>query len=342
MIGLDPVAEPDPPDPLPGSDSVVVAVVPAHDPGSELLDLVAGLLSPVGPVGPVRPVSPLSPVSPSPVRPVGPTRVVSAVVVVDDGSTEPRAREVLTACAQAGARISRHPGNRGVAAALNTGVTVALELQPDAAAVLTLDQDSWVGAGYVGSLLTAWRQARAVGLKVGLVAPERVTGLPTQRSAYRAGVALGRDPIQSGLLVPVTTLGTVGRFDEALFIDGVDSDYALRCLDAGLLVVVARGAELGHRLGLVHEVRVAGRRFELSRPAPFRHYYLARNRTRLIRRHGRRHPAWAVGQAAGLARHLVLTLALAPDRGVRARETLSGIRDAARGVSGPRPGTSRG
>lgn len=289
----------------------LVVVVPVHDPGDGLLDLVSALGS-----------------------------QVSRVVLVDDGSTEAGAGAILSRCGELGATVLRHDSNRGIAAALNTGITEAMASAPYA--VLTLDQDSAVGPDFVATLLGALVMAQAAGLRVGLVAPERVTGIPSQATAYANGFALGRDPVQSGLLLPRATIEQVGGFDESLFIDGVDADYALRCLDAGLRVVVALGAILDHRLGATHELRVAGHRLALVRSAPFRYYYLARNRSRLIRRHGRRHPAWAAGQVVGLAGHLVLTLALAPDRRVRARETLAGIRDAARGVSGPRPSTRRG
>ena len=166
-------------------------------------------------------------------------------------------------------------------------------------------------------------------MRVGLVAPEHVSGLPAQRS--------GRPPVQSGLLVPVATFRRVGDFDERLFIDGVDDDYALRCLDAGLALVVADGVTLGHRLGDTHEVHVAGRTVTLTRSAPFRYYYLTRNRIRLVGRHARRHPGWAVRQVVGVAGHLGLVLALDPERGSRAREAWRGVRDGVRGPTGARP-----
>jgi rhamnosyltransferase len=129
----------------------------------------------------------------------------------------------------------------------------------------------------------------------------------------------------------------VGDFDERLFIDGVDDDYALRCLDAGLALVVAEGVTLGHRLGDTHEVTLAGRTVTLTRSAPFRYYYLTRNRIRLVGRHARRHPAWAAGQVVGVVGHLGLVVAFDPERGSRAREAWDGIRDGFRGRTGARP-----
>src|SRR5690349_17619281 len=170
--------------------------------------------------------------------------------------------------------------------------------------------------------MRTWAKAEQAGVRVRVVAPEHVTGLPDQRA--------GRVPVQSGLLIPTATLRRVGDFDESLVIDGVDDDFALRCLDAGLALVVAEGVRLGHRLGETHDVSIAGRTVTLTRSAPFRYYYLTRNRIRLVRRHGRRHPGWAADQAVGLVRHLILVQVFLPGRRERARSVAHGARDSGR------------
>jgi rhamnosyltransferase len=263
----------------------VVAVVPAYQPGPNLTVLVRSLLD-----------------------------QTSGVVVVDDGSPTPS--DVLSAAEEQRARVIRHDSNRGIAAALNTGIREAMESAPTA--VLTVDQDSEVPDGYIAALMRAWTKAEQSGLRVGLVAPEHVSGLPDQRS--------GRVPVQSGLLIPSATLRQVGEFDESLVIDGVDDDFALRCLDSGLALLVAHGTRLGHRLGETHEVRIVGRTVTLTRSAPFRYYYLTRNRIRLVRRYGRRHPGWSARQIAGVAGHLGLVLVFDPGRADRLREAWRGTR----------------
>ena len=191
-------------------------------------------------------------------------------------------------------------------------------------AVLTVDQDSQVPGGYVGALVDGWARAERDGLRVGLVAPEHVTGLPAQ-----APVARPSSPACSSRSPRCDTSATSTN---DLFIDGVDDDYALRCLDAGLGLVVAEGLTLGHRLGDTHEIHFAGRTVTLTRSAPFRYYYLTRNRTRLIGRHARRHPRWSAGQVVGVAGHLGLVVAFDPERGTRAREAWRGFRDGIRGA----------
>jgi rhamnosyltransferase len=278
----------------------IVALVPAYDPEPGLVDLVTALAA-----------------------------QVAEVVVVDDGSASSGSDAVWTGCRTAGAIVVHHKTNRGIAAALNTGIEMARANAAEA--VVTVDQDSAVSAGFVDALLERWMRLRHQGFRVGVVAPEVVEGLPRQRE--------GRPPIQSGLLIPMTTVDRVGAFDVGLFIDGVDDDFALRCLDAGLLVVVVDGLRLGHRLGERDTIQVLGRRIELTHAEAFRYYYLTRNQIWLLRRHARRHPSWAIAATLGLIRHFVLIQVCAPGRTARSRSARSGLLD---GLNGSHHISARG
>lgn len=266
------------------------------------------------------------------------TTQVDLVVVVDDGSG-PASAQVLDACRDLGARVVRHGANLGIGAALNTGAREVHESIGGTSAacyVLTLDQDSVVPSGYVDTLLSAARAATQAGLVVGMVGPGGAGRVRLGTPVSSDGVQLGQEPIQSGLLIPSSTFDAVGMFDSSLFIDGVDSDFYLRAATAGLRVVVAPTADLGHQLGREHVVTVLGRRVALVHAAEFRYYYIARNRVTLLRRHFRRHPRWAARALLKDLRHLTLTTALVPGRRVRLANTVSGIRDGVRGVSGRR------
>lgn len=268
---------------------------------------------------------------------------VDRVVVVDDGSG-PAADAALARVAAAGAVVVRQDANRGIGAALNAGLRAATAATagPDAGAavdVLTLDQDSALPAGYVAALRAAADRARAAGVAVGMVGPGQATGVRAAAGAGSGAVVEGREPIQSGLLLPHDARAVLGEFDEALFIDGVDTEYWLRARAHGLRAVVAPGTTLDHRLGRRHDVVLpGGRRLAVGHAATFRYYYIARNRVALVRRYGRREPGWALGAVARDVRHLLLTTALVPGRAARIGETLRGLRDGLRGRTGRRPG----
>ena len=266
----------------------------------------------------------------------------ATVIVVDDGSG-PGFESVFAGIAAAGAEVVALPENSGIGAALNAGVHRARK-NSDITHVLTVDQDSTLPPGYVDSLLAAEAGARAKGIIPGLVGPARIHGNPVLSAGTLNGVLLGKEPIQSGLLVSVEALKTLGDFRAELFIDLVDTEFYLRALDAGFPTVLA-DAEFDHSLGTFVDARIFG----LPIPGPrgplkvriaasWRYYYIFRNRILVSRVYARRHPAWvAAGWWADL-RHLAIVTALAPGRPARLAAALAGLKDGLRGRTGKKPG----
>lgn len=272
---------------------------------------------------------------------------VDSVVVVDDGSPEDPA-DVLARLDAMGCTVVRLAENSGIAAALNAGITAALSADSTATGtkpgyILTMDQDSLLDPGYVDALLAAAAAAAKAGIDVGMVAPASVRGLPVRRGPVVKGIQLGGEPIQSGLLIPVPVLERLGLFQGPLFIDGVDSEFYLRCEAAGLRTVLAPAAALNHALGspaaanvFGRDVSVGGRPLTVRTAADWRYYYLFRNRILLARQYGWHFPAWTVKGFLADYRHLAIVTALAPGRGIRLANAFRGVADGVRGVSGPR------
>jgi rhamnosyltransferase len=282
----------------------VVAVVTAHDPDERLGTLV-------------------DQVEPQ----------VAGVVIVDDGSTS--GLDVVDALAdRPGLRLIRQP-NAGVAAALNAGVSAALTDGVDA--VLTLDQDSGLPATYVTRAVQAWQDAVSRRIPVAFLCAETYNGrrAPTRRT--KTGVVRAFDPMQSGSLVPAATYRQVGCYDESLVIDAVDSDFTVRCLDAGLEPLIAPGCHLEHGMGEHTGRRLLGRDLAYNHHSPDRVYYMARNGTLLTRRHARSQLGWVLRRLTEEAKAHTLRLALDPERTRLARAALAGVRDGLRGRTGPRP-----
>ncbi|MCO4257450.1 glycosyltransferase [Pseudarthrobacter cellobiosi] len=267
---------------------------------------------------------------------------VDTVIVVDDGSPQDPA-PVLEQLATLGCTVERLGRNSGIAAALNAGIAVAFRGSGNPDYILTMDQDSLLDAGYVGSLVAAATAARAANVPVGMVGPGAVLGLPVRRAGKLNGIELGGEPIQSGLLIPASVLERLGLFQDSLFIDGVDSEFYLRCTAVGLRTIIAPEAALQHSLGstsaaivLGKEVSIGGQPLKVRTAAVWRYYYLFRNRILLARQYGVKFPLWTLKGFLADYRHLAIVTLLAPGRRARLANVLSGIVDGVRGVSGPR------
>ena len=261
------------------------------------------------------------------------------VVVIDDGSHDDGA--VLRACSTLGAVTAIQPENAGIGAALNRGVAIALAQRPALTSVITFDQDSVPAAGTLESYRVAVERAEADGLRVGGVGPGTVGGSVVRASRTHDAYSEVREPIQSGFLLPVEVLTNLGGFDEDLFIDGVDTDTYWRLVADGYSSIVANDVVLEHELGsrvparlVGHPIKVRGRPLVIMQSAPFRYYYLARNRVLLTRRYFRQHPFTMIRGALLDLRHLGVVVALGSEKQERLAFALRGVRDGLAGVTG--------
>jgi len=262
----------------------------------------------------------------------------SSVIVVDDGSG-PGFESVFAAVAAAGAVVRSLPENSGIGAALNHGIHRARE-DRGVRYILTVDQDSMLPKGYVESLLAGESAARARGLVPGLISPARIHGNPVMSRGSRNGIVLGKEPIQSGLLLTADALDDLGDFREELFIDLVDTEFYLRATDAGWPTVLA-DAEFDHSLGTFVEARIfnrpiplRGKPLEVRIAASWRYYYIFRNRLLVSRLYGRRHPFWVAAGYWTDFRHLAVVTVLAPGRRERLTAALAGLTDGILGRTG--------
>lgn len=247
-------------------------------------------------------------------------------IVVDDGSQRAPAPGPDV-------EFLRLPENRGIAAALNAGVELARQF--GGTHVITLDQDSMVGPDFVARMAEAWAEAVGLGLQPAVLAPGQVAGI-TYRGTPVGPLQTVPEVMQSGAMFALDRLRDVGGFDESLVIDGVDTDVCLRLRAAGGDVVVAPVA-FDHQLGRARELRLGPRTILLTRHAPFRDYYMARNRVLLIREYLRNEPRWALGMARRTLVAFVLTAVFDEGRWTKMAAMSRGFWDGLRGRRGPLP-----
>lgn len=268
---------------------------------------------------------------------------VGHVVAVDDGSPLDTG-SILGRLESLGATVVRLESNSGIASALNAGIRAALAQKDKPRFILTMDQDSRLEPGFMVKMLAAYDSASEKSIRVAMVAPGNISGIPTRRRGNIEGTILGGEPIQSGLLIPVTTLESLGLLMDELFIDGVDTEFYLRARKDGQESIVAPDARLDHALGsmvaasiLGVKISINGRSLPVRTAASYRYYYIFRNRIVLVRRYWRSQFGWALKGLLADYRHLAIVTALAPGRLPRLGSAMAGVRDGLRGITGPRP-----
>ncbi|MGB3730966.1 glycosyltransferase [Microbacterium sp.] len=260
---------------------------------------------------------------------------VDEIVIVDDGSGSEFAA-LHDQIRRTGATLLILERNSGIAAALNVGINHARSGNADA--VVTFDQDSEVGSTFVSDLLAARSYAISQGAPAGPVVPALFGHVSQAGRQTRSGVVVAAHAIQSGMLITQDVLAAVGLMDESLFIDLVDTDFELRCDDAGFPCIIAPGLRLAHNLGARYRVKgLLGRLLPpLTLSTPFRYYYRARNRIIVNRRNPKYRSRLRAERLADSAYFCIAVLLARPRRSMWAL-IRGGIRDGRAGVDGRMP-----
>jgi rhamnosyltransferase len=233
--------------------------------------------------------------------------------------------------------ILKQDNNFGLGAAYNVAARWARER--GATHLLLLDQDSVPAPGMVAKLITVFTRPSRTAAVGGLWRDSRTgqEGFFLQRSAwgtrrYRPspGEIVSVDfLISSGSLIALDALADIGSFDEALFIEHVDTDWTLRARAKGYQLYGVADARLEHRFGeATWTIPLLGRR-QLFLYSPERHYYRLRNSIALWRR-----PyvpwRWIPRNVLGTIALTVFYLICAPPRLERLRLLFRAVRDGLR------------
>ena len=280
-------------------------------------------------------------------------RVIQAecghLIIVDNGSGTEVCRRLA---ALPDVELISLPENRGVAKALNVGFVRAVER--GFSWVIAFDQDSRPGPDFSRALFATWRthpEASRVAV-VGANICETIEGGREHRwlcphpwlpGAFTKTPLRGRDlpsvtmAITSGSLFRLADFAVVGPFAEEFFIDYVDTDYCLRCRAAGRLIAVSSAARLAHSFGARDRRRWCGLTFVPTNHSPRRHYYIARNRLAMIRRHGLKHVHWLLFDLVTAGLLLVRVLAVEERKMTKLQAMIRGTIDGLRGRLGECP-----
>jgi rhamnosyltransferase len=219
--------------------------------------------------------------------------VVDNTPVPDTRSREAATRECFTLI---------HQGNRGgVAGALNIGLTKLFD-EFDVEAVALFDQDSIVPSGYFLTMRELCAKLEGKPFIAGprifdendrRFLPELTTnGIIVRRLQLDGANSPVRCAflISSGSLVSRDAYMTLGRFDEDLFIDHVDTEYCFRALARNVPLYVVPSLVLSHRIGAKSRRRIGPIEISTMNHPWTRRYYSARNAMQIAIKYGRRFP----------------------------------------------------
>jgi rhamnosyltransferase len=220
-------------------------------------------------------------------------RQVGGLIVVDNNSSEEKRVLLRSAARELEFTLIENGQNKGIAAALNTGVTWARAQGYNWAALF--DQDSTPPPDFIDTMLRSYyRSSRRD--RIALLVPRYIDSrLGTPLPAYYAKDGGLQVAMTSGSLIPVSTFINQGLFEECLFIDGVDYEYCLRLRGNGYSIEECSEAVLLHAPAHFVECKVHGvRLFSTSNYSAGRRYYRDRNKIWLMKQYWGRFPGFFV------------------------------------------------
>lgn len=261
---------------------------------------------------------------------------VDEVVIVDNGSGEDT--KVLLGKLGSYPKVSviYNPENLGIAAALNIGVKHAKAAGHQW--VATFDQDSKATPGMIGTMLHAYDNYPKKEI-VASLSPRyqnQSTGqIATSKLKYSGSDALPYAEVMavmtSGNLLKLGVFDVVGYFNEALFIDHVDTEFCLRCANKGYKILEVNDAILLHSIGFPAQHRILWKVKTTSNHSSLRRYYIARNSIYVYKKFALTYPGWVIHDAIKFLKIMIMLMLFETER----RQKLAAIfRGVLHGLSG--------
>lgn len=198
-------------------------------------------------------------------------------VIITDNSPNPEIRGSLKALEREYPGFVTYVGNNenmGIGAALNIGAREAIRQGADW--VMTIEDDNAPEPGMVETMFAAYEALSPEEKeKVASIAPNytRLNGF-----AFPIGDPVFMDgAITSGEIVKASAYPIIGWYNEYLFMDFVDGEFACRMWQHGLQTLVVPRAILTHRLGFPTMRVILGKTIRIPNYPPYRYYFMMRN-----------------------------------------------------------------
>lgn len=263
---------------------------------------------------------------------------IPKIILVDNASSGEAAKWVESAAQMPGIFLIRNTSNLGIGTALNTGIRHAL--QSGYRWIATFDQDTVVPENYFDRLFRAYEQCPDF-KTVGMIVPNGWTEIggvvAAKKNSDMAAWSFVRGAVNSGSVIKTEIFEKTGFYDEALFIDYVDTDFCLRLQKYGFKILSATSVTLEHELGEKQTRNLFGFQISFRVHIAWRYYYNIRNRLLLYRRYFFVAPGWFFFDFRWLILELFRTFFLEHDRRPKIKAVFRGLKDGLRGRSGRHP-----
>jgi rhamnosyltransferase len=270
---------------------------------------------------------------------------VCPLVVIDNTATLVTRERLRRACARLEVELIENEDNLGLAGALNRAFR-HLEAR-GVEAIVAFDQDSTPESGVVAALAALlaadpacaivgsnWHDEARPRFRARHLRPHAVVPGLFARDEARHDLHDLTCVITSGSLFRLEVWRELGGFDEALFVDLVDTEFCLRARAAGHAVGVAARARLAHRRGAKTPVRRFGRTWWPAFMSPLRLRYLFRNRVLVLGRVGWRLPHWVAFECVYAAKIIAEILFLEDRKAAKLAACVQGTWEGLMGVEG--------
>lgn len=239
---------------------------------------------------------------------------IHVIIIVDNNSTN---RDDIAGLIKtiANAKFIPLEENKGIAYALNVICSSAKEFAINW--VLTLDQDSIPQPHLADALLEHADE------NIGILCPRTEDrNMGTQYTSSTSGSDKIEFVITSGNLVNIQAWNQVGKFDESLFIDGVDFDFCIRLRYLEYSIVRINNLYILHEVGHGKSIKLFNKQISIMNHAPLRLYYIVRNYLYIGKKYNKM-PHWAIE----VAKRILIVIIFEHNRWQKMKYILQGLKD---------------
>lgn len=246
----------------------------------------------------------------------------NSIIVVDNNSND---LSFISTC-QSNIDFLHLESNMGIAYALNLGIKRALSMGYNW--IFTFDQDSIPVDNFLFYYNEVFRILPNQINKIGLISTKHVPSVPISVSndlSFKYTCSL----ITSGMLHNGEIFEKVGWYDEKMFIDSVDFEFALRCVNWGLLTIRIQNPILEHKLGepRLKSILWGAIVIRTTNHNAMRRYYIMRNHVYISKKYFFKVPLWILKKNFFCMIDLMVMLLADDDKWNKMKKTLKGLVD---------------